>query len=79
MTLGVAAETAGPLRVGLEGTRLDEAVVVSPGAPATVEKHVDHGGGRFEFEAALWGAPRASIWIDAAQITRSVDGGGVSP
>jgi hypothetical protein len=79
VTLGVAAETAGPLRVGLEGTRLDEAVVVSPGAPATVEKHVDHGGGRFEFEAALWGAPRASIWIDAAQITRSVDGGGVSP
>jgi hypothetical protein len=79
VTLGVAAETAGPLRVGLEGARLDEAVVVSPGAPATVEKHVDHGGGRFEFEAALWGAPRASIWIDAAQITRSIDGGGVSP
>jgi hypothetical protein len=73
LTAQVTAETASPARLGLSAGGSTQAVDLPPGAPAPFVAEISHAGGVLGFDLLLQGAPRASIWIAQAQITKPLD------
>jgi len=76
--LEVASETASPARISLGAAGSDASIDIPPGPPVAVERRIAHAGGPLAFDAALWGAPRSSVWIEEARIDRALDTGALA-
>ncbi len=75
--LQVAPETNRPMRVSLGSAGSESAADIPLGPPVAVERQIVHTGGPLAFEATLWGAPQASVWIDEARISNALDSGAI--